>query len=100
MARHLLLDLAEMGVPAGTEFLDMISPQYVAELVSWGRLARERRKARCIVSLRRACLARLGSRMGRQATCRLPLRLLCRRDMRIRFLALRQTASRRFCLRA
>ena len=34
----LLLDLAEMGVPAGTEFLDMISPQYVAELVSWGAI--------------------------------------------------------------
>src|SRR5579862_7305436 len=38
MARHLLLDLAEMGVPTGTEFLDMISPQYVAELVSWGAI--------------------------------------------------------------
>ena len=38
MARHLLLDLAEMGVPAGTEFLDMISPQYVAGLVSWGAI--------------------------------------------------------------
>lgn len=38
MARRLLLDLAEMGVPAGTEFLDMISPQYVAELVSWGAI--------------------------------------------------------------
>jgi 3-deoxy-7-phosphoheptulonate synthase len=38
MARKLLLDLAEMGVPAGTEFLDMISPQYVAELVSWGAI--------------------------------------------------------------
>jgi 3-deoxy-7-phosphoheptulonate synthase len=37
-ARHLLLDLAEMGVPAGTEFLDMISPQYVAGLVSWGAI--------------------------------------------------------------
>lgn len=35
-ARHLLLDLAEMGVPAGTEFLDMITPQYLAGLVSWG----------------------------------------------------------------
>ncbi|HZD31565.1 MAG TPA: 3-deoxy-7-phosphoheptulonate synthase, partial [Candidatus Angelobacter sp.] len=35
-ARHLLVDLAEMGVPAGTEFLDMITPQYVAGLVSWG----------------------------------------------------------------
>lgn len=38
MARHLLMDLAEMGVPAGTEFLDMISPQYVAGLVSWGAI--------------------------------------------------------------
>src|SRR6201995_1902406 len=37
-ARHLLLDLAEMGVPAGTEFLDMISPQYVSSLVSWGAI--------------------------------------------------------------
>jgi 3-deoxy-7-phosphoheptulonate synthase len=38
LARRLLLDLAEMGVPAGTEFLDMISPQYVAALVSWGAI--------------------------------------------------------------
>ena len=38
IARHLLLDLAEMGVPAGTEFLDMISPQYIADLVSWGAI--------------------------------------------------------------
>jgi 3-deoxy-7-phosphoheptulonate synthase len=38
LARHLLLDLAEMEVPAGTEFLDMITPQYVAGLVSWGAI--------------------------------------------------------------
>ncbi|MHB1022531.1 MAG: 3-deoxy-7-phosphoheptulonate synthase [Acidobacteriaceae bacterium] len=38
IARHLLLDLAEMGVPAGTEFLDMISPQYLAGVVSWGAI--------------------------------------------------------------
>ncbi len=38
LARNLLLDLAEMGVPAGTEFLDMISPQYIAGLVSWGAI--------------------------------------------------------------
>ncbi len=37
-ARHLLLDLAEMEVPAGTEFLDMITPQYLAGLVSWGAI--------------------------------------------------------------
>jgi 3-deoxy-7-phosphoheptulonate synthase len=38
VARHLLLDLAKMGVPAGTEFLDMITPQYIADLVSWGAI--------------------------------------------------------------
>jgi 3-deoxy-7-phosphoheptulonate synthase len=37
-ARRLLLDLAEMGVPTGTEFLDMISPQYIAGLVAWGAI--------------------------------------------------------------
>jgi 3-deoxy-7-phosphoheptulonate synthase len=38
MARHLLLDLSEIGVPAGTEFLDMITPQYLASLISWGAI--------------------------------------------------------------
>jgi 3-deoxy-7-phosphoheptulonate synthase len=38
LARHLLLDLNELGVPAGTEFLDMITPQYLADLVSWGAI--------------------------------------------------------------
>ncbi len=37
-ARQLLLNLAEQGVPAGTEFLDLISPQYMADLVSWGAI--------------------------------------------------------------
>jgi 3-deoxy-7-phosphoheptulonate synthase len=38
LARNLLLDLAELGVPSGTEFLDMISPQYIAGLVAWGAI--------------------------------------------------------------
>ena len=38
VARRLLLDLAEDGVPAGCEFLDMITPQYIADLVSWGAI--------------------------------------------------------------
>ena len=38
VARGLLLDLAKMGVPAGTEFLDTISPQYIADLVAWGAI--------------------------------------------------------------
>jgi 3-deoxy-7-phosphoheptulonate synthase len=38
LARSLLLDLNEVGLPAGTEFLDLISPQYIADLISWGAI--------------------------------------------------------------
>src|SRR5476649_91747 len=38
LARGLLLDLAEQGLPAGCEFLDTITPQYLADLVSWGAI--------------------------------------------------------------
>ena len=38
IARELLLDINELGVPAGCEFLDMITPQYIADLVSWGAI--------------------------------------------------------------
>ncbi|HSI46736.1 MAG TPA: 3-deoxy-7-phosphoheptulonate synthase [Ideonella sp.] len=37
-ARQLLLDVAALGLPAGTEFLDLLSPQYIADLVSWGAI--------------------------------------------------------------
>ena len=38
IARSLLLDLAQLGIPAGTEFLDTISPQYIADLIAWGAI--------------------------------------------------------------
>jgi 3-deoxy-7-phosphoheptulonate synthase len=38
MARDLLLQLNDMDMPAGTEFLDVVTPQYVMDLVSWGAI--------------------------------------------------------------
>ena len=38
VGRQLLLELNESGMPAGCEFLDMITPQYIADLVSWGAI--------------------------------------------------------------
>src|SRR6266704_4234150 len=38
LARRLLLDLAALGVPAGCEFLDPITPQFIADLVTWGAI--------------------------------------------------------------
>ncbi len=38
IARQLLMDINQLGVPAGCEYLDMITPQYIADLVSWGAI--------------------------------------------------------------
>lgn len=38
IGRKLLLDLTHMGMPTAVEFLDMISPQYLADLISWGAI--------------------------------------------------------------
>ena len=38
IARKLLIDIASIGLPAGTEFLDPISPQYVTDIISWGAI--------------------------------------------------------------
>ncbi len=37
-ARQLLLDISALGLPAGTEFLDLLSPQYVSDLIAWGAI--------------------------------------------------------------
>jgi len=38
LARTLLFDINAMGLPAGVEYLDLISPQYIADLVGWGAI--------------------------------------------------------------
>ena len=37
-ARQLLLEISALGVPAATEFLDLLTPQYVADLIAWGAI--------------------------------------------------------------
>ncbi|WP_269633571.1 3-deoxy-7-phosphoheptulonate synthase [Pelomonas sp. BJYL3] len=38
LARQLLLDVTALGLPAGTEFLDLLSPQYISDLIAWGAI--------------------------------------------------------------
>ena len=38
MARQLLIEINRLGLPAGSEFLDVISPQYIGDLISWGAI--------------------------------------------------------------
>jgi 3-deoxy-7-phosphoheptulonate synthase len=37
-ARELLLEISSLGLPTGTEFLDLLSPQYIADLIAWGAI--------------------------------------------------------------
>ncbi|MDC0598424.1 3-deoxy-7-phosphoheptulonate synthase [Gammaproteobacteria bacterium] len=46
-ARKLLLELADMGIPTGTEYLDLISPQYIADLISWGAIGARTTESQC-----------------------------------------------------
>lgn len=47
IARSLLLQLADQGVAAGTEYLDLISPQYIADLISWGAIGARTTESQC-----------------------------------------------------
>jgi len=47
MARKLLIDLNEQGVPAATEYLDLITPQYVADLIAWGAIGARTTESQC-----------------------------------------------------
>jgi 3-deoxy-7-phosphoheptulonate synthase len=38
IAREMLIQINELGLPAGSEFLDMITPQYIADLIAWGAI--------------------------------------------------------------
>ena len=38
IARQLLIEINRLGMPAGSEFLDVISPQYIGDLISWGAI--------------------------------------------------------------
>ncbi len=62
IARKLLLDINDSGLPTAGEFLDMITPQYLADMMSWARLARVLPNLRFTVSWRRVFLVRSASR--------------------------------------
>ena len=47
VARDLLLSINEMGVPAGCEYLDLITPQYTADVVSWGAIGARTTESQC-----------------------------------------------------
>ena len=71
MARKLLLDLNNQGMPAATEFLDMITPQYVADLISWGAIGARTTESQVHRELASGLSAPIGFKNGTDGNIRI-----------------------------
>ena len=67
-ARGVLRDLAELGLPSGTEFLDPISPQFMADLVSWGAIGARTTESQVHRELASGLSMPVGFKNGTQGT--------------------------------
>ena len=73
MARHLLLDINQMGLPAGSEFLDVISPQYIGDLISWGAIGARTTESQIHRELASGLSAPIGFKNGTDGNIRIAL---------------------------
>ena len=64
IARQLLCDLTSLGVPVGSELLDTISPQYIADLISWGAIGARTTESQLHRELASGCSFPIGFKNG------------------------------------
>ena len=73
MARQLLLEINRMGLPAGSEFLDVISPQYIGDLISWGAIGARTTESQIHRELASGLSAPIGFKNGTDGNIRIAL---------------------------
>ena len=71
IARQLLIDINRMGVPAASEFLDVISPQYIADLISWGAIGARTTESQVHRELASGISAPIGFKNGTDGNIRI-----------------------------
>ena len=67
----MLIDINRLGMPAGSEFLDVISPQYIGDLIAWGAIGRAPRKPKCTAKLASGLSAPSASKNGTDGNIRI-----------------------------
>lgn len=72
-ARRFLLDILALGLPAGTEFLDPITPQFIADLVSWGAIGARTSESQVHRELASGLSAPVGFKNGTSGTVQLAI---------------------------
>lgn len=73
LARKLLLDINNMGLPAGTEYLDLVTPQYVADLISWGAIGARTTESQVHRELASGLSCPVGFKNGTDGTLRIAI---------------------------
>ena len=73
IARQLLLDINRLGVPAGSEFLDVISPQYIGDLISWGAIGARTTESQVHRELASGLSAPIGFKNGTDGNIRIAI---------------------------
>ena len=73
LARCLLTDLNDMGIPAATEFLDLITPQYIADLISWGAIGARTTESQVHRELASGTSAPVGFKNGTDGTLKVAI---------------------------
>ena len=71
VARQLLIDINRMGLPASSEFLDVISPQYVGDLISWGAIGARTTESQVHRELASGLSAPIGFKNGTDGNIRI-----------------------------
>ncbi|MBC7547761.1 MAG: 3-deoxy-7-phosphoheptulonate synthase [Polaromonas sp.] len=71
MARQLLIEINRIGLPAGSEFLDVISPQYIADLISWGAIGARTTESQVHRELASGISAPIGFKNGTDGNIRI-----------------------------
>lgn len=88
MARQLLADINDLGVPAGTEFLDLVTPQYVADLVSWGAIGARTTESQVHRELASGLSCPVGFKNGTDGTLRVAIDAIRAASVPHRFLSM------------
>ena len=71
VARQLLLDINNLGVPAATEYLDLVTPQYIADLISWGAIGARTTESQVHRELASGLSCPVGFKNGTDGTLRI-----------------------------
>ncbi|MGA1725474.1 MAG: 3-deoxy-7-phosphoheptulonate synthase [Burkholderiaceae bacterium] len=71
MARQLLIEINRLGLPAGSEFLDVISPQYIGDLIAWGAIGARTTESQVHRELASGLSAPIGFKNGTDGNLRI-----------------------------